>query len=93
LGRRYWLELKYVGHGYTMNKRQKACVWFGRICSAVGTILILIGVVWRWIFNIRGDSFIGSIPYKIFWLGAIAFFAGFCIIKISMPDCNNNEEN
>lgn len=76
-----------------MNKRQKACVWFGRICSAVGTILTLIGVMWRWVFNVRGDRFIGSIPYKIFWLGAIMFFAGFCIIRIIKPTGNNNEEN
>lgn len=76
-----------------MNKKHKACVWFGRICSAVGTILTLIGVALRWIFNVRGDRFIGSIPYKIFWLGAIAFFAGFFIIMISKPTGNNNEEN
>lgn len=76
-----------------MNKRQKACVWFGRICSAVGTILMLIGVVWRWIFTIKGDRFVGSIPYQIFWIGAIAFFAGFFIIKISTPTGNNNKEN
>lgn len=36
-----------------MNKRQKACVWLGRMSSVVGTILIINGVVWRWIFTIK----------------------------------------
>jgi hypothetical protein len=73
-----------------MNKRQKACLWLGRICSVVGTILIIIGVVWRWIFTIRGDRFVGSIPFKVFWVGAITLSAGLYIIRISMPTGNNN---
>ena len=73
-----------------MNKRQKACMWLGRIFSAVGTILIMIGTVWRWIFTIRGERVVGSIPVKVFWVGAITFFAGICIIMISMPTGNNN---
>jgi drug/metabolite transporter superfamily protein YnfA len=68
-----------------MNKSQKACMWFGRICSAVGTILIIISMFWRWIFIIRGDRYVGSIPFKVFWVGAITLFAGLCIIRISMP--------
>jgi hypothetical protein len=68
-----------------MNKKQKACMWLGRICSAVGTILIMIGVVWRWVFTIRGERVVGSIASKVFWVGAITLFAGLCIIRISMP--------
>ena len=78
-----WLRKSEIAKAKTMmNKRQRACMWLGNICSAVGTILILIGVVWRWIFTIRGDRTVGSIPSKVFWVGAITFFAGLCIIKI-----------
>ena len=86
-----WLrKLKMAKSISKMNKKQKACMWLGRICSAIGTILIIIGVVWRWIFTIRGDRFVGSIQYKIFWVGAITLFAGLCIIRISMPTGKNN---
>ena len=73
-----------------MNKRQKAFVWFGRICSVVGTILILNGVVWRWIFTIRGERNVGRIPHKLLLAGAFILIAGLCIIRISMPTGNNN---
>jgi uncharacterized BrkB/YihY/UPF0761 family membrane protein len=75
---------------YKMNKRQQACVWLGRICSVVGVILIIIGVVWRWIFTLGGDSFVGSITTYVFWVGAITFFAGLCIIKIDIPTGHHN---
>ena len=81
-----WLgKLKMAKSISKMNKKQKACMWLGRICSAVGTILTIIGVVWRWVFTIRGERVVGSIASKVFWVGAIAFFAGLCIIRISMP--------
>jgi len=73
-----------------MNKKQKACVWLGKICSGVGALITITGVVWRWIFTIRGDRIVGSIPFKIFWVGAITFFAGICILRISIPTDNNN---
>jgi len=65
-------------------------MWLGRICSAVGTILIIISMVWRWIFIIRGDRYVGSIPFKVFWVGAITLFAGLCIFRIGMPTGNKN---
>ena len=73
-----------------INKRQQACVWLGRICSVVGTILMIISLVWRWKYNISGDRYVGSIPFKIFWVGAITLFAGLCIIGISMTTGNKN---
>jgi len=71
-----------------MNKRQKAGVWLGRICSAVGTILILISLAWRWVYNIRGERYVGSIPFKVFWIGAFTMFVGLCILMIIKPTCN-----
>jgi len=34
-------KLKMVKSASKINMKQKACMWLGRICSAVGTILIL----------------------------------------------------
>ncbi|MBN1973036.1 MAG: hypothetical protein JW787_05320 [Sedimentisphaerales bacterium] len=65
-----------------MNKMQKTYVWLGRICSGLGTILMLISLVWRWKYNISGERYVGSIPFKMFWIGAISLFAGLCILAI-----------
>ena len=74
----------------TLNQIKKTCVWLGRICSVVGTILIINGVVWRWIFIIRGERTVGRIPSKLLLAGAFILIAGLCIIRISMPTANNN---
>ena len=73
-----------------MSKRQKVCTWLGRICSVIGTILMMISLVWRWIYIIRGDRYVGSIAFKVFWVGAITLFAGLCILKISELTVNKN---
>ena len=86
-----WLgKLKMAKSISKMNKKQKACMWLGRICSVVGTILIINGVVWRWIFTIRGERNVGRMPSKLLLAGAFILIAGLCIIRISMPTGNNN---
>ena len=65
-----------------MNKIQKAFVWSGRICTGLGIILMMISVIWRWKYNITGEGYVGSIPFKIFWIGALPLFAGLCTLAI-----------
>ncbi len=93
--RTFWTQtsagIKYGAPGIAkMNKRQKACVWLGRICSAVGVFVTITSVVWRWVLTIRGDRVVGSNSFKILLVGAVTFFAGLCIIRIGKPTDNNN---
>ena len=71
-----WLRKSEIAKAKSMiNKRQRACMWLGNICSVVGTILIINGVVWRWIFRIRGDRNVGRIPFKLLLAGAFILIA------------------
>ena len=62
-----------------MNKKQRACVWFGNICGFVGIVLMIYDVAWRWIFTIKGENHTGSLPAKLFWIGILIFFTGTCV--------------
>ena len=62
-----------------MNKKQRACIWFGNTCATVGVILTINDVVWRWIFTIKGENHFGSVPYILLWIGLFFLFAGVCI--------------
>ena len=42
----------------------------------------MISMVWRWEYNISGERYIGTIPFKMFWLGALILFAGLCTLMI-----------
>jgi len=62
-----------------MNNKQRACIWFGNTCATVGVISMLISSVWFVVLDITGEHHIGSIPFKLFWIGAFIFFTGTCI--------------
>lgn len=62
-----------------MNKKQRACIWLGNICSFVGMILIINRVAWRWILTIKGESIIDSVSLTLFWVGIFMFFTGICV--------------
>ena len=66
-----------------INKTHKLCMWLGKTCSLAGGIIIANHVVWRWIFMIRGDRILGSIPDKISLVGVVMFFMGLCFLQIS----------
>jgi hypothetical protein len=70
-----------------MNKTHKLCVWLGTSCSLAGTLFIMNHVAWRWIFRIRGDRLLGSMPFRVFWVGPAMLFIGLCFIQISMHRC------
>jgi hypothetical protein len=59
-----------------MNKKQRACIWLGDICSFVGTNLMLYGVLWRLILRIKGELTVGHVSFILFWIGIIIFFLG-----------------
>ena len=63
-----------------MSRTQKICVLFAKISSFVGLIAMLISLAWRWIYVARGDRYIGSTPFILFWIGAAMLFAGLFII-------------
>jgi hypothetical protein len=75
-----------------MNKTHKLCMWLGKSCSLAGAIFIMNQIAWRWIFTIRGDRLVGSLPSKISWVGFIVMLVGICILRISLPMDNNNRE-
>jgi hypothetical protein len=90
-GTRTSAGINYGGPGIvTMNRRQKACVWLGRICCAVGVLITISSMVWRWILTIRGDRWVGGNSFKILLVGTVTFFAGICILRIGKPTDNNN---
>ena len=62
-----------------MNKKQRACIWLGNICSFVGMILMINRVVWRCILIIKGESTIESVSLTLFWVGTFMFFTGICV--------------
>lgn len=68
-----------------MNKTHKLFMWLGTSCSLAGAIFIMNQVAWRWIFTIRGDRLVGSLPAKISWVGFIVMLVGICIFRISLP--------
>jgi hypothetical protein len=68
-----------------MNKTHKLFMWLGTSCSLAGAIFIMNQVAWRWIFTIRGDRLVGSLPAKISWIGFIVMLVGICIFRISLP--------
>jgi hypothetical protein len=62
-----------------MNKKQRACIWLGNICSFVGTILMLYCVVWHLILTIKGDRTVGHVSFILFLIGTFIFFTGVCV--------------
>ena len=68
-----------------MNNIHKLCMWLGMSCSFAGTIFIMNHAAWRWIFRIRGDRLLGSIPFKVFLVGPAMLFIGLCFLQISRP--------
>lgn len=62
-----------------MNKKQRACIWFGNTCSGLGAILLLIAVLWRLVLTITGEETIGSTANILFGIGIFIFFAGICV--------------
>ena len=71
-----WLRKSEIAKAKSViNKRQRACMWLGNICSVVGTILIINGVVWRWIFIIRGERNVGRLPHKLLLAGVFILIA------------------
>ena len=68
-----------------MKKNHKMYMWLGKTCSLAGTIIIANHVVWQWIFTIRGDYILGTIPDKISLVGVVMFFIGLCFFRISRP--------
>ena len=59
-----------------MNRAHKTCVLLGNISSFIGIIAMLASQAWRWIFVVRGDRYIGSTPFKLFWVGTAMLFVG-----------------
>ena len=68
-----------------MNKTHKLCMWLGTSCSLAGTLFIMNHVAWRWIFRIRGDRLLGSMPFKVSLVGPAMLFIGLCFIQIGRP--------
>jgi hypothetical protein len=75
-----------------MTKTNKLCMWLGMSCSFAGAIFIMNHAAWRWIFRIRGDRLMGSLPAKISWVGFIVMLVGICILRISLPRDNKDSE-
>ena len=69
-----------------LNKRQHVLMWFGKVCSIVGTLLIMTGIFWRGILIIIRHRIIGSTANNTLWSGYIILFAGLCIIRIFHPN-------
>lgn len=76
-----WSQMAKAEH--KRNRRQRVFRWLGSICGAVGAILMIQDVVWRWIFTIRGERHIGSVPFILFCAGVLVFSLGVCLIKIA----------
>jgi len=68
-----------------MNKTHKLCMWLGTSCSFASAIFIMNHVAWRWIFTIRGDRILGSIPFKVSLVGAVMSFLCLCFLRIGKP--------
>ena len=62
-----------------MGRIHKTCVLLGNIFAFVGIFAILTSQAWRWIFIVRGDRYIGSTPFKLFWVGSAILFVGLFI--------------
>ena len=62
-----------------MNKKQRACIWLGDICSFVGLVLMLYGTVWRSILIIKGDLAVGNVSLILLFVGSFIFIAGQCV--------------
>jgi len=67
------------------NKKQRALMWLGRICCAVGVILSIYYVVSDWIFTIKSDRHFDSFRFALFCAGVFIFFSGVFVVKSSMP--------
>ena len=65
---------------------KRAGLLFGKILSVVGTLLLLNGVLWRWIYTIRGERYVNSFPSKLFWVGTVIFFVGLCVMQAFKAD-------
>ena len=62
-----------------MNKKQRACIWIGNICSALGVFFLLIAVSWRLVLDVTGERTIGSNANILFCVGIFIFFTGICV--------------
>jgi len=69
-----------------MISTKRAGLLLGKILSVVGMLLLLNGVLWRWIYTIRGERYVDSFPSKLFWVGTAIFFASLCVIKATKID-------
>jgi len=78
-----WSVSRYTAD--KMNRPHNVGMWLGTSCSFAGAVFIMNHVAWRWIFTIRGDRSIGSIPFKISLVGAVIFCIGLCFLLISKP--------
>ena len=73
-----------------MNKKQRACMWLGDICTVVGIISLAIGVVWYIVQDITGELRV-ALPHYIVLVGLLIIFAGVVIVRISIPKDTQNE--
>ena len=66
--------------------KKLACVLFGWTPSILGTILVLNGVIWRWIYTIRDERAVGRLPFKLSIVGLVAILARCSVTKLLKTD-------
>ena len=67
-----------------MSRLQHIWMWVGNVCTALGVIFMLIGVLRFLVLDVKGERTVGSVGSWLFWAGVLIFFLGVLIVRMSM---------